>query len=932
MSSLLEEAILLHKKGQLKEAEKLYKSILKSSSSNFEVIHLLGIIKIQLKQFEEAIVWLNKAISINPNNHSVFNNLGVCYKELKKYNEALNNFQNAIKIKSDYAEAYNNLAIIYKSLENYEEAIKNYNKSIKLKPEYAESYNNLGIIYLNQEKFDAAKDLFEQAIKIKPNYAEAYYNLGNIYKKKKNYDYSIKYYNLALELKKNYAEAVNNLGTIYLNQEKFDAAKDLFEQAIKIKPNYADAVNNLGIVYLNQEKFDAAKDLFEQAIKIKPNYTETINNLGIVNLNQEKFDAAKDLFEQAIKIKPSYFEAVNNLGIVYLNQEKFDAAKDLFEQAIKMKHDYAEAYCNLGLVFLKLNDVKTAKFNIEKAIFLNDSFQNAYVALGSYYNKIEDYENAETSYKKAIEIKGKDVSLHLSLFYAGLGNFEDSEKILSGLINLNPRNANNYYYRSIIYNNKLEFRLSLLDLERAFKIDDTFYKSSNKVFMLLCARNKFCEWASNKTLKYNLLKITKKEDLKHLDAFGLFAILDDLELTNNITFSKIEELTSDTTNEVLDINFNINKNKKIKVGYFSPDFQEHPVGYIVSELFSCHDKDKFEITGFSLNPNQKIISEIRNKIINNLDNFVECGKSNYREIVEKSRNFKIDLAIDLAGFTANSKIKSFIKRVAPLQVNYLGYPGTLGPSFDYIIADLEVIPIEKQKFYSEKIIYMPETFLPSFTKFDLSSNITKESIGLKKDNFVFVNFNTHHKITPFIFNVWMRILKKIKNGVLYLSEGNEYSRENLKKEAINRGVAAERIIFSKTMDYSTHVIKYKFCDLFLDTFPYNAHSTASSSLLSGCPLITIRGESFHARVSSSILSSLNLRELICDSIEEYENKIINMAQSPKDMDKIKKKLNDSLIKLKIFDTNIYVKNLEKAYNKIYEKYHQKVKPENIFIK
>ena len=861
MSSLLEEALLLHKKGELTKAENLYKSILKSSTNNFEVIHLLGIIKIQLKQFEEATVWLNKAITIDPNNHSVFNNLGVCYKELKKYNDALNNFKIALNIKPDYAEAYNNLAIIYRSLENYDKAIENYNKAIKLKPDYAESYNNLGIIYLNQEKFDTAKDLFEQAIKIKTDYTEAYFNLGNVYRKKKDYQRSIKYFNLAIKFNKNYVEAFNNLGIIYLNQEKFDAAKDLFEQAIKIKPDY--------------------------------------------------------------------FEAINNLGITYLNQEKFDAAKDLFEQVIKIKHDYAEAYCNLGLVFLKLNNVKKAKLNIEKAIFLKDDFQNAYVALGSYYNKIEDYENAEISYKKAIEIKGKDVSLHLGLLYAGLGNFADSEKILSRLINLKPKDANNYFYRSIIYNNKLEFRLSLLDLEAAFKLNDTFYKSSNKVFMLLCARNKFCKWVENKKLKYNLLKITKKEDLKHLDAFGLFAILDDLELTNNVTFNKIEELASDATNEIPDINFNINKNKKIKVGYFSPDFHEHPVGYIVSELFSFHDKDKFEIIGFSLNPNQKIISKIRNKIINNLDNFVECGKSNYREIVEKSKKLKIDIAIDLAGFTVHNKLKSFIKRVAPLQINYLGYPGTLGPSFDYIIADLEVIPIEKQKFYSEKIIYMPETFLPSFTKFDFSS---KENIRLKEENFVFVNFNTHHKITPSIFNVWMRILKKIKNSVLCLSEGNEHSRENLRKEAMNRGIAAERIIFSKTMDYSTHVIKYKFCDLFLDTFPYNAHSTASSCLLSGCPLITIRGESFHARVSSSILSSLNLRELICDSMEEYENKIINIAQSPKELDKIKKKLNDSLIKLKIFNTDHYVKNLEKAYNKIYEKYHQKLKPENIFIK
>jgi predicted O-linked N-acetylglucosamine transferase (SPINDLY family) len=181
--------------------------------------------------------------------------------------------------------------------------------------------------------------------------------------------------------------------------------------------------------------------------------------------------------------------------------------------------------------------------------------------------------------------------LHLALFYADLGNFEESEKILNRLIKLKPKDANNYFYRSVIYNNIQEFHLSLLDLEKAFKLDHNFYKSINKVFMLLCARNRFCEWANNKTLKYNLLKITKKEDYKHLDAFGLFTIFDELVLTNNVTFNKIKELSSDIKNEIF--NINVNKNKKIKVGYFSPDFRVDIVGYIVYEIFSLHDKDKF---------------------------------------------------------------------------------------------------------------------------------------------------------------------------------------------------------------------------------------------------------------------------------------------------------------------------------------------------
>ena len=828
MPSLLEEAIFLHKKGKLKEAENLYKSILKSSPNNFEVVHLLGIINIQLKQFEAAISWLKKTIIINPNNHSAFNNLGVCYKELKKYPEALNNFKTALKIKPDYAEVYNNLGIIYKFLENYNDAIKNYNEAIKLKPDYAEAYNNLGLIYLKQEKFETAKNLFEQATKLKPSYFEAYNNLGNVHKNLKNYNYSVKYYILALKFNKNYLEAINNLGIIYLNQEQYDEAKSLFEQAIKIKPDYTEAINNL------------------------------------------------------------------------------------------------------GLVFLKLKDFKKAKINIDKAIILKDNFQNGYVALGSYFQSIEDHKNAELNYKKATEIKGKDVSVYLALLYLDLNNFQESEKILNKSIKLKPKDAKNYLYRSIVYNNKEEYLLSLQDLETAFKLDDNLYKSSYKVFMLISAKNKFCEWDGNKKLKNNLLNIIQKKDLKYLDAFGLFTIMDDIELTKNVTINKVEELSFGITKTVF--NININKSKKIKIGYYSPDFNEHPVGYIVSELFSHHNKNEFEIVGFSLNPNHKTSSKIRNKIINELDNFVECGNNNYLEIVEKSKNLKIDLAIDLAGFTGRNKLKSFIKRVAPIQINYLGYPGTMGSFHDYIVADLEVIPKEKQNFYSEKIIYMPGTFLPSFTKFDLSLNLTKENFGLKENEFIFVNFNSHHKITPTIFNSWMRILKKVKNSILWLNEGNEHSRENLKKEASKRGIKEERIIFSRSMDYFNHTIKYKFCDLFLDTFPFTGHSTASSCLLSGCPLITVKGDSFHTRVSSSILSNLNLSELICENIEEYENKIINIANSSDGTNKIKKKLNDSLINLKTFNTKDYVINLEKAYNKIYERYHQGLKPDNIFIK
>ncbi len=757
MSSLLEEALFLHKKGQLKEAEKLYKSILKSSSSNFEVIHLLGIIKIQSKQFEEAIIWLNKAILIN-NNHSIFNNLGVCYKELKKYPEALNNFKNAIKIKPNYAEVYNNIGIVYKSIENFTEAIFNYKKAIQLKPDYAEAYNNLGIIYLDKEEYDEAKNLFEKAIQLKP--------------------------------------------------------------------------------------------------------------------------------------------------------------------------DNPKALCNLSLVFIRLKDFKKAKLNIDKSIKLKKEFQNNYIALGTYYHSIEDLENAEINFKKAIEIKGKEVSHVLAILYFETNRLQKSLDIINKLIELKPQNARNYFYRSAIYSSKEEHLLSLKDLEKAFRLNDNLYKSHDKTLMLICGQNKFCQWTGNKKLKNLLNNISKEHKLKNLDTFNIFTLFDDMDLNKNIMIDKIKDLSFGIKKTV----FSINKNKKIKIGYYSPDFKEHPVGYIVSELLSHHDKDKFEIIGFSLDPFMEAQSKIKNEIIKELDNYVECGNDNYLKIAEKSVNHKIDIAIDLAGYTGRHKLKSFIKGVAPIQINFLGYPGTLGTCHDYIVADLEVIPEEKQNFYSEKIIYMPRTFLPSFTKFETTTNFSKEKFNLEEKNFVFANFNSQHKITPDIFSCWMRILKRVKNSILWLDEGTLNSRENLKSEAIKRGIDATRIIFSKKMGYYNHTTKYKFCDLFLDTYPYTAHSTASSCLLSGCPLITIKGESFHASVSSSILSSLELNELVCKNINEYENKIIKIANSQDEINKIKKKLSDSLKNSKTFDTKKYVENLEEAYSIIYEKYDKNIKPENIFIK
>jgi predicted O-linked N-acetylglucosamine transferase (SPINDLY family) len=896
MSSLLEEAILLHKKGQLKEAENLYKSILKSSANNFEVIHLLGIIKIQLKQFEEATVWLNKAITINPNNHSVFNNLGVCYKELKKYPEALNNFKKVLEINPDYAEAYNNLAIVYKSLENYEEAINNYNKAIKLKPNYAEAHNNLGLVFLKLKNLEEAKKNFQNAIKLKPDYAEAYNNLGitqNRLKETGDAKESLEY---AIKIKPNYAEAYNYLGIIFLELEEKNKAKECFKKTIKLKPDYADAYSNLGVTYNELGETEKAKESLEYAIKLNPDYAEAYNNISSVYLKLDEITKAKESLEYAIKLKPDYAEAYNSFGILYLNQEEPKEAKKYFLEAIKIKP-------NSGL---------------------------GYLCLASYYEKVQEYEKAEFFFKKAIELKERKAKFALGNLYLNLGNHEKAEEIYGSIIKFNSQNAEVYFNRGLNFSNIGRIDLALKNFKFAEELQPNIYDEQEKLYAFLYSKNKICDWDNYQKITNKLIKNIKYNNTKNATPYAFLTISDSLELINKIIKKKFEK---NKVNEKK-IYFNIKKNKKkINIGYYSPDFREHPVGHIFSELLKEHDKRYFEIKGFNLKNNfekDKVTSEI----MKSLSQYIDLEKKDYKNLINASQKEEIDIAVDLVGFTAFGNTRAFTERLAPIQINFLGYPGTMGPSHDYIIADTNTIPTISKNFYFEKIIYMPKLFLPTYTKYNINPNLDNNFFNLKnnKEKIIFCNFSSFGKISPIIFRSWMKILNKVENSILWLLDANKTIENNLKNEASKNNIDPDRIIFSKRLDFNEHTTKYKFCDLYLDTFPYNSHSTATGCLLSGTPLLTIEGEGFQSRVASSILKNLELSELICSSYEEYEYKAIKVANSAVELKRIKEKLNKKLtLNYKIFDIKNYVKNLEKAYLKVFEINSNNLKPEDIFI-
>ena len=374
-------------------------------------------------------------------------------------------------------------------------------------------------------------------------------------------------------------------------------------------------------------------------------------------------------------------------------------------------------------------------------------------------------------------------------------------------------------------------------------------------------------------------------------------------------------------------------NQKIRVGYFSADFQEHAVAYLTVGLYEFHDKDKFEVFAFSLQ-RAPATDEMNSRLRDIFDRFMDVENMTDLEIARLSRKLEIDIAIDLAGPTKSSRTGIFSYRVAPIQVNWLGYPGTIGTNFiDYIVADKTIIPESCRGLYAEKVVYLPNTYMVDDSKRIASSRIfTRKECGLPEKGFVFCCLNNSYKFNPHDLDCWAKILLKINNSVFWISENNKYFKLNIMDEFERRGINPSRIIFAQKVELMPdYLARYALADLFLDTWPYNAHTTAVDSLKAGVPVLTLMGKSFASRVAASLLNAVGLPELITNTQEEYETLAIELATNPKKLADIKQKLAVNRFTTPLFDTPLFTKNLEAAYIQMHDRYQVGLQPDHILI-
>ena len=422
-------------------------------------------------------------------------------------------------------------------------------------------------------------------------------------------------------------------------------------------------------------------------------------------------------------------------------------------------------------------------------------------------------------------------------------------------------------------------------------------------------------------------KINNSE--KVLNPFPLLALIDDPEIQRKTAeiFTNEKHPQSNTLPKISPYP----KHKKIRIGYFSPDFRNHAVAHLISELFEMHDRNQFEIYAFYFGPDTNDEMNLRIKV--GVDHFHDVRTMSDIDVVMLARSVELDIAVDLVGFTQNCRPNMFAEGSAPVQVSFLGYPGTMGVDYmDYLIADRTLIPEEKQHHYSEKIVYMPNSYQVNVSKRSVSeTSLLRHELGLPNTGFVFCCFNNSFKITPSTFTGWMRILKAVKGSVLWLFENNNNATKNLKKEAMKFGINEDRLVFATYMPPEKHLNRIKQVDLFIDSLPYNAHTTSSDALRMGVPVITCIGSSFASRVAASLLNAVNLPELITSTQEQYESLAIELATNPEKLKIIKDKLVDNLPTAPLYDTPLFTRHLESAYLTMYDRYQQGLDPDHIYV-
>jgi len=771
---------------------------------------------------------------------------------------------------------------------NLDQAEKNYREILKVMPMNANALHLLGVLLNQKRKNKTAVDLISQAIQISPNQPIYHNNLGNAYRDSGLYEPAIACYQKAIQIKPDLSEAHINLGIAYHQLADFDRATAAYQMAIMLKPDSAEAYYNLGNTFKEQGLFDEAICCYQRSATINPTLVESFYNQANILEKQGRFDAAIACLNQCIHLKPNWAEAHSNLGNLLKQQGYLDAAISQCREAIHFKPDLAEAHNNLGNAFKDQGNFNKAIVCYQKVLQISPGNADAFFNLGVAYAEADRVAEAAECFQKATQLEPKFAEAHnyMGVVLAEQGRRNEAIDCIQRAIEIRPDYIDAYSY--LIH--QLQYT---------------------------------CNWGSLKIYSERLDELSSRtsEGNRFFVEPPFIGMARHFDLNRHLKNSKewCRKIVQPMLNVKPAFRFDSRRQKrqKLNIGYLSGDFHDHATAHLMLSLFKQHDRNRFNVYCYSTGPDDN--SSYRQQIQVNCDRFIDIRNCSLVDSARSINSDEVDILVDLKGHTKGSRLGILACRPAPIQAHYLGYPGTIGADFiDYLITDKVVTPIEHAPFYSENLVFLPNSYQVNDHKQEIAAQILcKADFGLPPDSFVFSSFNLSYKIDPIMFDCWMRILNRVPHGVLWLLNVDETAKQNLKQEAGSRAIDSRRLVFADKLPKAQHLARIRLADLALDTRIVNGHTTTSDSLWAGVPLVTLLGGHFASRVSASLLNAVGLAEMITYNLDAYEDLAVRLAGHSDELARIRTKLFRNRLVQPLFDTARFVLNLEKAYQEMW---------------
>jgi predicted O-linked N-acetylglucosamine transferase (SPINDLY family) len=746
-----------------------------------------------------------------------------------------------------------------------------------------------------QGALDEAVRGYTHVLQTDPANADAHYYFAVASLQRNHIDDAIDHAEKLLALNPKEARAHWLLGRAQIRLSRRAEALTSFDRAIAYAPDMAEAHGARADILAEMGRTAEAIASYDRALAIQPASISDWCNRGAALDDLGRHKEAIDCYDRVIALKPDFAEAYFNRGSALAKLMRYEKALADQDKALAIRPNYVEALTDRGLTLSKLDRFAEAITSFEKALAINPDFAEALLNRGNTLKKLEQFDAALASYDRALAVR--------------------------------PDYAEALFNRGNTLKELTRLDEALASYDRALTVKpDHAYAFSEAADCVI----KLCDWDRRTRFAADLnTHVAGKKSI--ISPFTLLVYSDDPALQLQCARNFIEHLVPLLPPPMWQ--GELYSHERIRVAYISTDFRDHAVSHLLAGLFEKHDRARFETIAISLGLDDQ--SVMRARLKGAFERFIDVHDKSDRDVARLMRELEVDIAVDLMGFTAGAHPEILTHRAAPIQVNYLSYPGIIGTNvIDYILADRFVIPEDERALFDEPVVYLPDTYLGYDTTRKISERAPmRAELGLPETGFVFCAYNNSYKITPFVFDIWMRLLRAVEGSVLWLLGTNAITINNLRREAQLRHVDPGRLVFAQYVEHiEDHLARYRVANLFLDTLPFNAQTTACDALWVGLPVVTRLGETFVGRVAASMLNAIGLPELITHSAEEYEALALKLAGDPTLLAEIKAKLARNRDTYPLFNTDRFARHIEAAYKTMWEVWQRGEVPKSFSVK